>query len=240
VLPLFYHIKPAVSYQITSLATISTIPSPFQSYPQHFIKMYWPSALVLFLGLVAAIPSSPAPAPEKVRVRSVSLLGSGCPKDSAVVTVDATGTLFEATFSKYIVQTGPKTSAADWRKNCKLTINMEFDSGFQFSILETDMKGFAQIPKGAKGHCDNTFSFTGQRDSVNFPLDIRGQYEGPFNLQTDTGIVAWSPCGGSTAILNMNTQCNISPTHKEALIAVDSVSGKLTVKFAVQWQKCRK
>ncbi|RYP19802.1 hypothetical protein DL765_003148 [Monosporascus sp. GIB2] len=202
--------------------------------------MYWQFALGLFFGLVAAIPSSPAPAPEKVRVHSVSLLGSGCPKGTADVTVDATGTLFEATFSKYIVQTGPKTTAADWRKNCKLTINMEFDHGYQFSILETSMKGFAQVPKGAKGHCDNTFSFTGQKGSVNFGLDIKGKYEGPFDLETDPAIVSWSPCGGSTAILNMNTQCNLSPTHKEALIAVDSVSGKLTVKFYVQWKKCHK
>ncbi|RYO91608.1 hypothetical protein DL763_004923 [Monosporascus cannonballus] len=202
--------------------------------------MYWPSALVLFLGLVAAVPTSPAPAPEKVKVHSVKLLGSGCPKGTADVTVDATGSLFEATFSEYIVQTGPKTKAADHRKNCKLTINMEFDSGFQFSILETSMKGFAQIAKGAHGRCTNTFSFTGQRDSVNFGLNLKGKYEGPFDLQTDPSIIAWSPCGGSTAILNMNTQCNLSPPNKEGLIAVDSVSGKLTVRFYVQWQKCHK
>ncbi|RYP89236.1 hypothetical protein DL769_000141 [Monosporascus sp. CRB-8-3] len=202
--------------------------------------MYWQSALVLFLGLVAAIPTSPPPAPEKVKVHSVRLLGSGCPKGSADVTVDATGTLFEATFSEYIVETGHGTTAKDWRKNCKLTINMEFDSGYQFSILETSMKGFAEIPHGAKGHCDNTFSFTGQRDQVNFGLNLRGKYSGPFDLRTDPAIVSWSPCGGSTAILNMNTQCNLSPTHLPALIAVDSVSGKLTVKFAVQWQLCHK
>ncbi|RYP41336.1 hypothetical protein DL767_001093 [Monosporascus sp. MG133] len=195
--------------------------------------MYGLTALVLLLGLVAAVPTSPAPAPEKVRVHSVKLLGSGCPKGSADVTVDATGTLFEATFSKYIVETGKHTSASDWRKNCKLTLNMEFDPGYQFSILETSMQGFAEIPYGAKGHCDNTFSFTGQHDKVTFGLDLYGHYTGAFDLQSDTGIVSWSPCGGSTAILNMNTQCNLSPTHLPALIAVDSVSGKLTVKFAV-------
>jgi hypothetical protein len=203
--------------------------------------MYWQSALALFLGLVAAVPApAPAPAPEKVKVHSVKLLGSGCPPGSADVTVDATGTLFEATFSKFIVQTGPKTQSSDWRKNCKLTMNMEFDSGYSFSILETNTKGFAQLPKHAKGHCDNTFSFTGQKDQVNFGINLKGKYEGPFELESNPAIVAWSPCGGSTAILNMNTQCNLSPTDLSALIAVDSVSGKLTVKFAVQWKYCKK
>ena len=30
-----------------------------------------------------------------------------------------------------VIQTGPGTKAADWRKNCKLTLNLEFDEGFQ-------------------------------------------------------------------------------------------------------------
>ncbi|RYP07325.1 hypothetical protein DL764_002577 [Monosporascus ibericus] len=202
--------------------------------------MYWPSAVIFLVGLVAAVPTTPAPAPEKVRVHSVRLLGSGCPKGSADVTIDATGTLFEATFSEYIVESGKGKGARDWRKNCKLTMNMEFDAGFQFSILETSMQGFAEIPKYGKGHCDNTFSFTGQHDKVNFGIDLKGHYSGPFDLRSDPAIIAWSPCGGSTAILNMNTQCNLSPSHLPALIAVDSVSGMLTVKFAIQWQYCKK
>ncbi|KXJ96283.1 secreted protein [Microdochium bolleyi] len=202
--------------------------------------MYWASLLTLAVGLVAAAPSTPAPAPKKVKVHSVKLLGSGCPEGTADVTVDATGSLFEATFSEYIVETGPGTVPSDWRKNCKLTINMEFDSGYQFSILETSMKGFAEIPKKAKGRCDNTFSFTGERGKVNYGLSLPGPYTGAFDLETDTAVASWSPCGGSTAILNMNTQCNLTPTHLPALIAVDSVSGKLTVIFAVQWRYCPK
>ncbi|RYP63006.1 hypothetical protein DL771_009491 [Monosporascus sp. 5C6A] len=197
-------------------------------------------AKALFLGLIAAVPTSPAPAPKKVKIHGVKFLGSGCPRGLADVTVDATGTLFKATFSKFIVQTGPRTKPSDWRKNCKLTINIEFDSGYQFSILETSVKGFAQIPKYAKGHYDNTFSFTGQKEQVNFGFDLMGKYEGPFDLQSNPAIIAWSPCSGSTAILNMNTQYSLSPAHLPAFITVDSLTGKLTVEFSVQWQYCMK
>jgi hypothetical protein len=91
----------------------------------------------IFTALLAVVAASPLAAerrdkPSKVKVHGISLLGSGCPAGSADVQVDATGTLFEATFSEYEVQTGPGTLPADWRKNCKLTINMEFDSGFQY------------------------------------------------------------------------------------------------------------
>jgi hypothetical protein len=91
--------------------------------------------------------------------------------------------------------------------------------------MATDMIGFAEIPSGAKGTCKNTFSFTGQTssggiDKVDFDLNLPGHYSGDFDLHADPGIFSWSPCDGSTAILNMNTQCSISPTSQPALIAV--------------------
>ncbi|KAK4086779.1 secreted protein [Purpureocillium lilacinum] len=159
-------------------------------------------------------------APSYVKIKGVSLLGSGCPAGSADVQVDATGSLFEATFSEYEVETGPGTRPVDWRKNCKLTLNMEFESGFQFTIVETDMIGFAEIPAGVDGQCTNTFSFTGNgAEHVDYKIALKGHYSGRFDLQSRPGIFSWSPCGGSTAILNMNTACNITPTQLPALIA---------------------
>lgn len=89
------------------------------------------------LGMAVVIPRNDLPAPgqpegpQHVKVKDVTVLGTGCPKGSASVQIDATGSLFEVTFSAYEVQTGPGTKASDWRKNCKLTINMEFDPGYQ-------------------------------------------------------------------------------------------------------------
>ena len=85
------------------------------------------------LALAAAMPAviEPRDVPSSVRILGVSLLGSGCPAGSGDVQIDATKTLLEVTFSKYTIETGPGTRASDWRKNCKLTINMAFDRGFQ-------------------------------------------------------------------------------------------------------------
>jgi hypothetical protein len=198
---------------------------------------------VLTLGLPAvfaapALEARQAP-PSQVRIRGVSLLGSGCPAGTADVQVDATKTLMEVTFSEYIVQTGPGTKASDWRKNCKLTLNMEFSAGYQFSTFYTDMMGFAQIPAGANGYCSNTFDFTGFSERVTYAVNLRGKREGSFELSASPDIESWSPCGGQTAIMNMNTQCNISPTTSQALIAVDRISGKLTVQIALKWRSCK-
>jgi uncharacterized protein DUF4360 len=96
--------------------------------------MYWPSLLTVFAGLAAAVPTAPVAPPSKVKIHDVSLIGSGCPNEkSAKVLVDATGTLFEASFSNYIIESGPGKGASDWRKNCRLSINLEFDAGYQYA-----------------------------------------------------------------------------------------------------------
>jgi len=170
----------------------------------------------------------------------ISLLGSGCPAKTADVQIDASRTLMEVTFSQYIIQTGPGTKAADWRKNCKLTVNLAFDEGWQFATLATDMQGFAQLPANTRGVCSNTFDFTGTSlGQSSYSLVIEGPIEGPFSLKADPDAVKYSPCGKTTsAILNMNTQCNISPTQNQALIAVDRISGKLKVLVSLAWKRC--
>ncbi len=62
------------------------------------------SLLPLLASLAAAAPPSltvPTVAPASVRVRGISLLGTGCPAGSADVQIDGTKTLLEVTFSEY-------------------------------------------------------------------------------------------------------------------------------------------
>lgn len=99
------------------------------------------------------------------------------------------------------------------------------DEWNRFTVMAIDMLGYAEIPEGARGFCKNTFSFTGQTgtggiDKVDFELELEGHYSGDFDLHSDPGVTSFSPCNGSTAILNMNTQCAITPTTQDALIAV--------------------
>lgn len=90
----------------------------------------------------------------------------------------------------------------------------------RFATLSTEMRGYAQVPKNTRGICTNTFDFTGVQGQANYGISLAGEREGPFTLKADPDVVSWSPCGGTTAIMNMNTQCSISPTQNQALIAV--------------------
>jgi hypothetical protein len=84
------------------------------------------------LPILSALGAS-AGAPRNLRVKDVSVLGSGCPYGSADVWTDPSNTAIEIRLSEYVVRSGPNTMAADWRKNCKLTLNLEYDSGFSYA-----------------------------------------------------------------------------------------------------------
>lgn len=86
---------------------------------------------VVFARLALGAPAAAA-APKNVRVIGASVLGSGCPHGTAEVKADASNTVFDIRLSDYVVQSGPNTAASDWRKNCKLTLNLQYDAGFQY------------------------------------------------------------------------------------------------------------
>jgi hypothetical protein len=76
------------------------------------------------------LASSP-PAPSEIKILDVTAIGSGCPAGHAVVNVDSTRTIFDVAFDQYIVAAGPGSSVSDSRKNCRISINLQFPSGYQ-------------------------------------------------------------------------------------------------------------
>ena len=86
----------------------------------------------LLFSLAATTPlSAVAPDPSTVRIVSISAIGSGCPAGHAFATVDETGTIFDVAFDEYIVEVGPGFTASDARKNCRVSLNVEFPQGLQ-------------------------------------------------------------------------------------------------------------
>ncbi len=91
------------------------------------------SGLALLAGVASAatINAPAAPAPSEIKIVNITAIGSGCPAGHAYVNVDATGTVFDVAFDEYIVTVGPGTSPANSRKNCRISINLAFPSGYQ-------------------------------------------------------------------------------------------------------------
>ncbi|KAL2267962.1 hypothetical protein VTJ83DRAFT_5239 [Remersonia thermophila] len=177
-----------------------------------------------------------APKPGDIKILNVSAIGSGCPAGHAYVNVDATGTIFDVAFDQYIVEAGPGTSVADSRKNCRISINLQFPQGYQFSIIETRFQGYASLAAGQTGTCRAGYTFAGDNSQeVVFQKNLASPYEDNYNLLAGVGIESFSPCGRTTAILNVNSEIRITPINTPSR-GVMTVSAPQTVKLA--WRQC--
>jgi len=183
-----------------------------------------------------------APAPGEIKIINVTAIGSGCPVGHAYVNVDATGTIFDVAFDEYIVSAGPGTSVSDSRKNCRISINLQFPSGYQFSVIETRFTGYASLSEGQTGTCRAGYTFSGDNtQEVVFQKNILAPYEDNYNMLAGVGIESFSRCGGTTAILNVNSEIRITPisTPNRGTMTVDAFDGSIHVIFRTNWRVCR-
>ncbi|CCC13763.1 unnamed protein product [Sordaria macrospora k-hell] len=222
-------------------ANIAT-PSSYTSYSPTSTKPFiMRSILALFFGVAAAIPAGqvlapPAAAPSDVKIISVSAIGSGCPAGHAWVNIDATRTIFDVSFDQYAVSVGPGASATDARKNCRVSINLQFPSGFQMSIIETRFIGYAFLAEGQTGTCRAGYTFSGDSSQeVVFQKNLASPYDDNYSMLAGVGVQSWSKCGASTAILNVNSEVRIAPitSAKKGIMTVSN-----PWRIVLRWQDC--
>jgi len=198
-------------------------------------------SLAFLASLASAAPLEvQAPNPGDVKIISISAIGSGCPAGHAYATVDSTGTIFDVAFDQYIVEVGSGVSAAESRKNCRVSLNIEFPQGLQMSIVDTTFTGYAALAEGQTGTCRAAYSFSGGGQSVAAQKTISGPIETNYEMNEKVDIVSYSLCGDHTAILNVNSEVRISPpgSSKKGLMTVDSFDGRLHVIFQASWRSC--
>ncbi|KAK3903489.1 hypothetical protein C8A05DRAFT_43273 [Staphylotrichum tortipilum] len=193
--------------------------------------------LALLAGTASAgiINAPAAPGPNEVKIVNVTAIGSGCPAGHAYVNVDATGTVFDVAFDQYIVTAGPGTNPANTRKNCRISINLSFPGGYQFSIIETRFTGYASLAEGQTGTCRAGYTFSGDSSQeVVFQKNILAPYEDNYNMIAGVGVESFSRCG-LAAILNVNSEIRIQPLSTPYLGTM-TVRPPQTVK--VMWRRC--
>ncbi len=61
---------------------------------------------------------------------------------------------------------GNAVATSKQRKNCQLTLELQYPGGFQYSILSADYRGYANIEKGVTGTLKSTYYFAGLKPQV--------------------------------------------------------------------------
>lgn len=163
-------------------------------------------------------------------------------------------------YDTYVASIGPNIAVTEQRKNCQLTIELQYPGGFQYSVLSADYRGYANIEKGITGTLKSTYYFAGLQPQVRSPLPhiyytaiintkqsstdytFTGPVTGDYlkHDEADSTSVVMSPCGSKGNLLNINSQIRLTSTNSKAtgLLTTDSTDLKFKQVVYVQWKKC--
>jgi len=202
---------------------------------------------VAFAALAAALPAAePAaatatPNPSQVVLNSYAYGGTGCPQGSVGAFLSADRTTFTLIFDSYVASIGPGVSIVDTRKNCQLNLDLEYPSGFQYSVLSTIFRGYVGIDKGVSASQSAVYYFSGETSQTTTSTYFKGPLSQDYEVEDDVSLtsVVWSPCGAPVA-LNIDSAVLLTSGVSSASgqITDDSIDGKITFIAGVQWQTC--
>ena len=122
------------------------------------------------------------PPPDKIVIDVATVNGTGCPPNSAAVSVSQDNTAFTVTYSTYTAAVGVGAGPLDARKNCQIGLRVHVPQGFTYGIAEADYRGFSHLERGATGLERANYYFQGNSPTAYVqhplagPLDDEGRW----------------------------------------------------------------
>ncbi|NGY59930.1 DUF4360 domain-containing protein [Lentzea sp. NEAU-D13] len=202
------------------------------------------AATGLALSLLVA-PEAPSTAdvvpPGKITVDVVTVNGSGCPAGTAAVAAADDNTSFTVTYSDYTAQAGSGSKPTDFRKNCQLNLRVHYPQGFTYGIAKADYRGFASLPRGAKGMQRASYYFSGSSSTGQITHNIASPLSDNWQFTDSTPVaeIVFAPCG-MVRHLNVNTEVRVSanPSNQPAFVSMDSTDGSVNTRYQFAWKRC--
>ncbi|MDE1461975.1 DUF4360 domain-containing protein [Spartinivicinus poritis] len=180
----------------------------------------------------------------QVKVKGIIYGGSGCPQNSIATSVAKSGLNFGISFDNYVAGIGDGFARHDKRKNCELRVELAVPSGYSYSIVDANYRGYADLDSGINGTFVSRYHFQGELSEATLNRSVRGPINRDFTVSDslDVESFVWSDCG-ATAPVVLTTQLNLKKTHTagsnaEGVVGLDSVEGKLTHRYGLKWKRC--
>jgi hypothetical protein len=185
---------------------------------------------ILATTVLLATSALPAFANPTVEILGASYGGSGCPAQSASVSVSPDGQELSILFDKFITL---GNQAAESRKSCNLSIPIRVPQGYQISLYDADYRGY--VAPSTRANLRAEYFFAGSRGPV-FSRFFTGETN--YNVRDSLATVAnvWSACGDS-----INMRVNAAMTARGAGMAtVDSFDlAHRGLVYHIKYRSCR-
>lgn len=193
--------------------------------------------------LVAFAESAKAEVPPYARVRSISYAGSGCPAGSVAKNISPDLQAFTLLFDQYIAEVGPGVPFLQRRKNCQLNIDLDFPSGWTYTLFTVDTRGYVALEPGVTATQTSSYYFQGQGSTARLATVLTGPTDRNYQARDQLGVSAyvWAPCGAQRS-LNINTEVKAENRFNpggHGLATVDSIDGQFKLIYGISWTRCR-
>ena len=187
----------------------------------------------IFLASITALVSFANPAisaSNKVEILDANYGGSGCPDQSASVSVSPDGQEMSILFDDFVAYGNDYRES---RKSCNLSIPIQVPNGFQISLYDADYRGY--VSPRTRGRLRAEYFFAGRRGPV-FSRTFRGETDYSVTDPLLTVADVWSACGDS---VNMRVNASMSARGR-GIATVDSFDlAHRGLVYQIKYRRCR-
>jgi len=221
--------------------------------------MKFSAALPLFLSALAiaapiddevAAADDDKPSSSQVKIRSVRWNGSGCPYNGVQSILNPDATIITLLFNNYTASIGKNVPRSEARKNCQVSLDLQYPQGYQYSVADVTVRGYIDIDEGITATVQSRYYFQGAvggKDAIS-RYDISRKFSDSFSKSDGVPFesLVWSPCG-AVAAAQINNEIRLvekdgyQSQHPNGIATVDSLDAKFTQKhyfnYALRWKK---
>jgi hypothetical protein len=197
------------------------------------------SALAAFLVVLLLAMPRLAVAQGEIAISEFTHQGNGCRPGTVSHAVSGDGQAITVFFSDYVVSTDRRRVA---HKNCNLSITVQSEPGWEFSVVGADIRGFANISERAVGRFAIRHNFDAEPGPTFQDTVINGPSVGEFLTQValTPEQARWSGCRPGPHKLRLGTSASVAMRRggSGSMMSVDSVDGELRQRYMLRWRAC--
>jgi len=180
--------------------------------------------------------------PPYVHLNSVHYAGTACPAGTLSERLSENYGDLRVEYDSFIAEVGPDVSVREKRKNCSMSFDLAYPSGWTFGLASVNLRGYAWLDRNVLATQQVRYYFQGHRESATFRTNFVGPFDRDYVIRDYLGVTAivWAPCNMRRA-LSVNVEARLDNGHNRrgsGILTVDSIDAGVVHNYGLIWKRC--
>jgi len=196
----------------------------------------------------SSIDTGIVPPAHSVSISGVIFGGTGCTKNDTSLAMSDDGQTMTLIHDAFVVEAGrivnPNGSVAfksNNRKNCAVSLQLNYPQGFSFVVAHATFRGFADIAKGATGIQTTTYNWAGHTETAKGQSKQAGPFMNTYSYSDEVQDLAYSDCNGKSR-LTYNAQVAVNAGTADrtltSYMTLDTQEVNVSTEWNFSWKHC--